>query len=175
VISAIKEAVDLKWDAPYRFAMSAIALLILCSQWERPLVAAAQLFDWLGVWAWATWCADADGWMLSHTVDGAAPVLILAIYGATLAALQGGVLPTRAAGTFWLVVALAMYAAAPASWIIGAVALGILTRAIRAGAGARWETGTMVALNLAFAAIYMPAILLLWAFAKSDGPARATG
>jgi hypothetical protein len=173
MIGAIKEAIDLKWDAPYRFATSAIALLIIGSRGQRPLEAAAAVVDWLGVRAWATWCIDADQWMLDHSVDGAAVVLIFVVYGATLAALQGGVLPTRAAGTFWLVAALAMYATAPAGWIIAAVAGGILSRAIHAGHGVRWETGTMVALNLAFAAVYMPMVVLLWAFAKSDIPPRA--
>jgi hypothetical protein len=172
VISSIREAVELKWDAPYRFATSTIALLLIGSLWQLPLAAAATALNWLGAQTWADWCSEANRWMLTHNVEGAAVVLVFATYGATLAALQGGVLPTRAAGTFWLVVALAMYAATPAGWILAAVAAGILTRAISAGRGAMWETGTMVALNLAFAAIYWPAVVLLWAFAKSDGPAR---
>lgn len=84
---------------------------------------------------------------------------------------QGGVIPTRAAGTFWVVVALAIYAATSPATIIVTAAIAALARMLFAKFAQGddfWETGGLVLVNVAFAALWAPGVLALWAFAKSD-------
>ena len=171
MLSGIKEAVELKWDAPYRFATSVLALLLIGSWWQRPLLTASWLLDWANADAWANGVRVADTWMLTHVIPGSPVLVVIVLLGAVPATVQGSVVPTRAAGTFWVVIALAIYVGASPAAVIVAAALGAFMRMLftKVNTGEDfWDTGSQVLVNVVFAALWAPGILTLWAFAKSD-------
>lgn len=171
MLSAIKEAIELKWDAPYRVATSLLALLLIGSGFQRPLLTGSRVLQWANADTWAHGLRSADSWMLAHVIPGSTVVVVIALLVAVPATVQGGVIPTRAAGTFWVVVALAIYAATSPATIIVTAAIAALARMLFAKFAQGddfWEAGSLVLMNVAFAALWAPGVLALWAFAKSD-------
>lgn len=56
--------------------------------------------------------------MLAHIISGSTVLVVIALLVAVLATVQGGVILTRAAGTFWVIIALAIYTDASPTTII---------------------------------------------------------
>lgn len=144
---------------------------------QQPVAALANTARYVWLHAAADWLDVLNAWLLTHVTDFAV-VLPLLITLAVCGAYRGSVTiaEPRASTTFWYLTALATYApeGVAQGWmlLLAGLVIGFIVAHARGLGGWRWLSGTVV--NIAFAAVWVPASLLLWLFVLNTPDPRSS-
>ncbi|WIB72603.1 hypothetical protein [Curtobacterium sp. MCBD17_026] len=168
MLSALKDAIELRWDAPYRLGASLVAFVLVFGGFAHPAADAGAVAGWLGAEGVAGALDTADAWLGAHLSElgSGLPGVLLTLGG--LAAYQGAEIPTRAAGTVWVAAALGTYAGIGPWGAAFSVAVGIVIRVLAAQSGSRLDPVGLTVANVGLAALWGPLAAASWLYAKGD-------
>ena len=174
MIDTVTGFVEKNWTRPYEVATGLLGLLLVVGGLTAPLATASGFLATLSAHTWSDALAAADTWMREHPVpDGDQLGLLGMAAAAGLAALTVSSIPTRAAGTFWAFVALAVYGGAARADMIVWVVVGLLVRFVVEVGRTTWsdasKTAGMSVVDLLLGAIWLPLVVALWIFMPRGG------